>query len=388
MRGTVGGMDMREVVVVGAGPAGVASALALKDRGLRPQVLDRADRVASSWHGRYDRLRLNTSRPISHLPGRRFPRGTTRFPSRDQLAAHIERHAHEDGIELNLGRAVDRIDPAGPRWRLTTSTGEVRAAQVVVATGFEGVPVIPEWDGRDAFEGRLLHAAGYRNPAPFQGSRALVVGPGCSGMEIAYDLAEGGAAKVWLAARTAPNIVLREGSGGLPNDLIGMALMRFPPRFADALARMDRRAELGDLTAYGLPIPGEGVFSRLHRIGAGPAIVDREVIAAIEAGRIEVVRGVEALGAAEARLADGGRIDPDVIICATGYRRGLEPLVGHLAVLDGSGLPRVRGKRPAAPGLRFVGFHSRPGALRYMGGEARRVARAIERDLERADRRR
>ena len=78
-------MSERHVVIVGAGPAGIAAALALKDRGIRPTVVDQAESVASSWRRRYDRLRLNTCRPLSHLPKRRFPRGTPMFPTRDQL---------------------------------------------------------------------------------------------------------------------------------------------------------------------------------------------------------------------------------------------------------------------------------------------------------------
>ena len=97
-------MSEHQVVVIGAGPAGVAAAVALKDLGLRPLLLDEAEEVASAWRARYDRLRLNTCRPYSHLPGRRFPKGTPMFASRDQLVEHVDRHAHEDGIELKLGR--------------------------------------------------------------------------------------------------------------------------------------------------------------------------------------------------------------------------------------------------------------------------------------------
>jgi cation diffusion facilitator CzcD-associated flavoprotein CzcO len=79
-------------------------------------VLDRAEEVASSWRGRYDRLRLNTCRPLSHLPKRRFERGTPMFPSRDELVQHVERHAHEDGIDLRLGTRVERIDRSDGGW--------------------------------------------------------------------------------------------------------------------------------------------------------------------------------------------------------------------------------------------------------------------------------
>ena len=219
-----------------------------------------------------------------------------------------------------------------------------------MATGYENEPVIPDWSGREHFKGRLLHSREYKNPEPFHGQQVLVVGPGCSGMEIAYDLAEGGAAKVWLSARTPPNIMLREGPGSFPGDMIAVALLRTPVRFADAFTRFGRRMDLGDLTEYGLPIPDEGVFARMHRLGVAPAIVDKEVIEAIKAGRIEVVRGVESLDATAVQLADGERVEPDAVICATGYRRGLEPLVGHLGVLG------ERGRRG-----RSAGAGGRPG---------------------------
>ena len=374
-------MSEHQVVVVGAGPAGLSAGLALKDRGIRPLVVDQADRIGSSWRTRYDRLRLNTCRPFSHLPDRRFPKGTPMFPTRDQLLEHLERHASEHAIEMTLGTRVGRIDRDDGHWVVRTSSDQLRAPQLVVATGYENVPFTPEWSGRESFEGAVLHASRYKNPEPFRGKRVLVVGSGCTGMEIAYDLAEGGASKVWLSARTPPNIMLRAGPGGLPGDMIAVALLRFPVRFGDAVTRFGQRMDIGDLTGYGLPAPEEGVFSRLRRLGVAPSIVDEEVIEAIKAGRIEVVGGVGSFESTSVRLAEDERVEPDVVICATGYRRGLEPLVGHLGVLDERGRPRALGEEPAAAGLRFVGYVPRPGGLGYMGREAKRAARAIAHEL-------
>jgi len=373
-------MDEPQVVVVGAGPAGLSAALTLKDVGVRPLVLDKTEEIASAWRRRYDRLRLNTCRPFSHLPDRPFPKGTPMFPTRDQLIEHLDRHAREEGIELRLGTTVHRIERG---WVVHTSAGEIRSPEVVVAMGYEGHPFVPDWPGRDDFAGQLVHSREYRSASPFAGKKVLVVGTGCSGMEIAYDLTDGGAGKVWMSARTPPNIVLREGPGGLPGDMMAVALLRAPARVGDAVARFGRRMDVGDLTEYGLPVPEEGVFTRLYRLGVAPAIVDREVIEAIKDGRIEVVRGVESLSKTAVHFADGGRLEPDVVICATGYRRGLEPLVGHLNVLDERGRPRAVGEQPAAPGLRFIGYVPRPGGLGYAAKEAKRAAKAIARELRR-----
>ena len=95
-------MTEPQVVVIGAGPAGLASAAELKRRGVPALVLDRADGVGSSWRGRYDRLRLNSSRPFSKLPHGRYPRGTGIFPSRDEMVGYLDGYARRHGIELRL----------------------------------------------------------------------------------------------------------------------------------------------------------------------------------------------------------------------------------------------------------------------------------------------
>lgn len=374
-------MDESQVIVVGAGPAGVATAIALKDRGIRPLLLDRAAQVGASWRTRYDRLRLNTGRQFSHMPGRRYPTGTPTFPTRDQVIDHLDRHAREPGIELRLETPVDRIDSRPGGWTVATASDSIESRQVVVATGYEHSPFTPDWPGRDRFGGSIVHSSAYRNPQPYQGQRVLVVGPGCSGMEIAHDLATGGARKVWLSARTPPNIMLREGPAGLPGDVIATPLYHLPIRIADAISTIGRKQSIGDLSEYGLPVPKEGIFARNARLGVAPAIVDEEVIDAIRDRSIEIVRGVESLDADGASLADGGRVAPDAIVCATGYRRGLEALVGHLNVLDENGRPRAVGRRPVAQGLRFIGYVPRPSQIGATVKQAKRAARAIAREL-------
>jgi hypothetical protein len=370
-----------QVVVVGAGPSGIAAALSLRDRGVRPLLIDRADQVGSSWRRRYDRLKLNTGRRTSHMPNRPYPSGTAVFPTRDQVVDHLDRHAHEDGIELRLCTEVTRIDRDSGGWRLATSSGDINAPQVVVATGYEHTPRVPEWPGKDGFGGVVLHSSAYRNPTPFLGKRVLVVGAGSSALEIVYDVATGGAAKTWLAVRTPPNIQLRALPGGFPSDYIATRLYDSPTWLGDAMGKVARRIEIGDLTEFGLPIPDEGVFARGKRLGRAPAIVDKEVIHAIRARRFEVVATIEAFEGNSVLLLDGQRLRLDVVICATGYQRGLESLVGHLGVLDEQGLPLAVGETPAAPGLRFIGFLSRPALIAFVAKQSKRVANCIADEL-------
>jgi cation diffusion facilitator CzcD-associated flavoprotein CzcO len=363
----------RQTVVIGAGPAGLATAAQLRRRGIPVLVLERASAVAASWRGRYDRLRLNSSRPFSKLPGARYPRGTGMFPSRDQVVDYLESYARDNAIEILFRTHVERLDRDGDGWLVGTNAGEIRAAEVVVAAGYEHTFFVPRWPGRDSFEGRLIHSAEYENPDSLRGQDVLVVGPGSSGMEIAHDLVEGGARRVRLAVRTPPNIILRDPLG----PLFGRLVVKLPTARADRLMSFLRRKQIGDLSEFGLAEPEEGVVSRLKRLGVAPAIVDREVLGAIRERRIEIVAAVEAIDGALVELADGDRIAPDAIIAATGYRTGLEPLMGHLGVLDERGGPATAGGEEAAPGLRFVGYIPHPGLIGRMGAEARLAARGI-----------
>ena len=210
----------------------------------------------------------------------------------------------------------------------------------------------------------------------------LVVGAGNTGAEIAVDLVEGGARSVRLAVRTPPNIVRRE-VAGMPSQAVSMLVRHVPPPVVDRMIRAVQRASVPDLSDFGLPRPDDGVYTRIVRDGAIP-IIDVGLIDAVRRRQVEVVGAVTAFDGAEVVLADGARVAPDVVIVAAGYRNGLEPLVGHLGVLDSRGRPRVRGAHtdPAAPGLWFTGYTNPiSGNFRELAIDARRIARAIAREV-------
>ncbi|MBN9633918.1 MAG: NAD(P)/FAD-dependent oxidoreductase, partial [Actinobacteria bacterium] len=341
--------------------------------------IERGECVGWSWRGRYDRLQLNTGKRSSHLPGIRYPGRTPTFPSRNDVVAHLETAAST--LEIRFNTVVERVDRGGGGWHLTTSTGAVDAKHVVIAAGYDHTPYLPEWDGAQRFTGEVLHSSEYRNAARFVGTQVLVVGCGSSGMEIAYELATAGAARVWMAIRTPPNILLRTGPAGLPGNAIATPLYHLPARISDRVARTARLVTIGDLTEYGLPIPEEGPFSRSARLGVAPAIIDMAVVEAITAGLIEVVAAPASFDGDEVRLLDRNRVHPDSVICATGYRRGLGALVGHLNVLDERGAPLARSGEEVLEGLRFLGYLPRPSQFGYACRRARRVARDIAASL-------
>ncbi|GHH90725.1 flavin-containing monooxygenase [Streptomyces capillispiralis] len=370
------------VYVVGGGPGGLAVAHALRARGVRAVVLERSDRVGDSWRRHYDRLRLHTTRRLSALPGLPMPRRFGRWPSRDDMVRYLEKYAEHHRLEIVTGVEVSRVEraPDGAGWLLRATGGrELTGAAVVVATGYNHTPRLPDWPGRDAYTGELLHAAAYRNARPFAGRDVLVVGVGNTGAEIAVDLVEGGASRVRLAVRTPPHIVRRT-TAGWPSQYSAVLVRRLPVGLVDRLCRVQARVALPDLSAHGLPLPRSGLYSRVLE-GAIP-VQDVGLVDAVRRGAVEVVAAVEGFEGGEVVLADGDRIAPDAVVAATGYVRGLEGLVGGLGVLDDRGSPVVRGARTPdhAPGLYFTGFTSPiSGNLRELALDAERIARAVSR---------
>jgi putative flavoprotein involved in K+ transport len=304
----------RAAVVVGAGPGGLAAGAMLRRRGVDALLLDRFPRVGDSWRRRYDRLHLHTIRSLSNLPGLAIPWSEGRWVSRDGVARYLEAYARHHGLEVLSGTEAVGIDRSDGTWGVRTTGPTLQARHVVVATGDDRTPYTPAWPGLEDFPGEILHSSSYRNAEPFRGQDVLVAGTGNSGAEIAVDLFEGGAASVRIAVRTPPNIVPRVVLG-IPTQMLGIVLRRFPPAVADALGRNTQRIAVGDLAPYGFPRPALGVYSRHRRDGIIP-ILDIGLIRLLKTRKVHGVAAVERFEGSDVVLADGDRLQPEY-----GYRR-------------------------------------------------------------------
>lgn len=365
-------------VIIGAGHFGLAVAHELQKRGLSVPVLDAADHVAAAWRRRHPQLRLNTHRLLSSLPGLRMPRRVGAFPSRDDVVRYLEAYEWRIDRPVEYRTHVRRIEPEGDHWRVETGRGPVLAEEVIVATGRERVPYIPDWPGRDGFTGELHSAAGLGDVNRYAGKRVLVVGCGTSGSDALNHLAQVDTRELLVSVRHGP-AVLPTRLLGLPIQLPSPLMTLLPPRALDAVFGLTQRLVFGDLRRHGLRGHPDGAATRLVRDGIGPAF-DLGFVAALKAGRIRAVPPVQGFDGARVLLADGGSVQPDIVICATGYRPGLESMVGHLGVLDDRGIPHTFGRagQSPLPGLRFVGMTPR------LSGQflaARREAKAVAHEL-------
>lgn len=372
------GSTTGDVLVIGAGPAGLAATACLMRRGLRPQVVEQSDSVGSSWHAHYRRLHLHTVRWHSALPFVPFPRDWPRYVPREQVAGYLETYARKFGIAPAFGQEAVAIARDGAAWETLCRSGRrFRSRTVVVATGANKVPHMPAFPGQPSFGGRVLHSREYRDAAPFAGRRVLVVGMGNTGAEIALDLAEQGV-DVTLAVRSPVNIVLRDVLGR-PTQVTAMLLSHLPNAVADAIAVAFRRLTVGDLRRYGLHTPAQSPLRQLREEGRTP-VIDVGTLAMIKRGGIAVRPGIDSFTADGVRFTDGRTERFDAVIMATGYRPTLEALFPGITVpVDANGMPlSVTGSGPLE-GVYFVGFDVRQpgGLLRTIGLQARGVAERI-----------
>ena len=168
-------------IIIGAGPAGLATAAVLRARGLNATILEKSDAVGPVWRRHYDRLHLHTDRGHSALPGLPMPSSYGRYPSRAQVVEYLESYAATFDLKPRFNTPVSEVRRNGTLWSAKAGDETIEAPVIVIATGLADFPYSPVWPGIETFSGPILHSSRYRNPKSFAGERVLVVGFGNSG---------------------------------------------------------------------------------------------------------------------------------------------------------------------------------------------------------------
>jgi len=253
-------MERTNVAIVGAGPAGLAVGACLRRAGVDFVILEKAQQVAPSWRRHYERLHLHTVKQLSSLPYLPFPAGYPRYVPRHLVTEYLENYAETFELKPRFGEAVRAIRRAGSSWTVESTSGAIDASRVVIASGFNAEPVMPDVPGMATFKGKVLHSADYVSARQFAGRSILVVGMGNTGAEIALDLCENNA---------RPTISLRGGVHIAPRDLFGIPIQVaatvaskvLPISVNDAVFPFVLDLALGYPARYGLKRPKEGHFA-------------------------------------------------------------------------------------------------------------------------------
>jgi cation diffusion facilitator CzcD-associated flavoprotein CzcO len=358
------------VVVVGAGPAGLAASAELRRRGIDHRVLERGTSVGHNWRRLYDSLTLHTGKHLSALPGLRLGRGTPLFPPRDVFVSYLERYARTFALPIHLNRPVTRIVRHEAGWLVETPAGPIQARAVVVATGIISNPRTPNVEGRERYRGRVLHSIEYRRPNDYVGRRVLVVGVGNSGAEIGSELARVGA-EVTVAVRSGAHVVPRE-LLGVPVQYLSLPLRTLPRAARNGIARAFARIAALRRGPPVLPRPAHGPLDAIPLIGF-------HLVDAIREGLVAVRGAVAAFTEDGVRFSDGRSESFDAVILATGFAPALDPIRG-LVELDDRGFARRSDRVTSAdqPDLFFVGHnYDAAGGLYNIARDAKLAARHI-----------
>jgi cation diffusion facilitator CzcD-associated flavoprotein CzcO len=337
------------VVVVGAGPAGLATSYQLGTHGIPHVVLERGDVPGQCWATAYDSLKLHTGKLMSSLPGLPFPRSYPTFVPRQRFWEYLCGYAERFKLPVKTRCQVSGVRRENGAWIVTTNREELTGRALVMATGIMSNPHVPRLPGQERFTGRIQHSVEYRRADGYAGRRVLVVGVGNSGAEIASELGRAGA-NVTLAVRSGANVVPLT-MLGLPIQYVSYWVRKLPRTAQEIIvALVDRLTRL----RRGAPVLPRPAHSPLDAI----PVIGFHLVDAIRQGLVRVAPGVLELSAEGARFADGSAIACDDVILATGFTAALAPL-GALVQRDAKGFARRRDRVTSEdqPNLYFVGHN-------------------------------
>ncbi|CAA3018130.1 probable indole-3-pyruvate monooxygenase YUCCA11 [Olea europaea subsp. europaea] len=285
------------VLIIGAGPAGLATSACLNLQNIPNIVLEKEDCCASLWKKRsYDRLKLHLAKQFCELPHMPFPQNAPTFAV--ESASFDERERKWLVIVRNtLINAVEKYE----------------GKFLIVATGENSEGYTPNVPGLDSFHGEVVHSSRYENGKRFDDKNVLVVGCGNSGMEIAYDLSNWGA---------QTSIVVRNHVHVLTKRIVqlGMVLLKIVPCYlVDNIILSLSKFKYGNLSDYGLQKPSKGPFY-LKRVTGRSPVIDVGTVDKIKAQEIKVFPSINKINGDCIQFANGETKSFDAIVFATGYR--------------------------------------------------------------------
>ncbi|MFE0786250.1 NAD(P)-binding domain-containing protein [Streptomyces mutabilis] len=347
--------DIREVevVVIGAGQAGLAAAHHLRRTGFEPErdfvVLDHSPEPGGAWQFRWPSLTYGKVHGMHALPGMELTGADPARPSAEVIGEYFA--AYERTFDLRVRRPVDVravCEGTGGRLLVETSAGTWSTRALINATGTWDRPFWPRYPGQETFRGRQLHTAQYAGPEEFAGQRVVVVGGGASGTQHLLELAPYAAATTWVTRRPP---VFREGPF---DEEAGRA----------AVALVEERVRQG--------LPPKSVVSV-----TGLPLNDA-IRAGLESGVLDRLPMFDRITEEGVEWADGRRVAAAVILWATGFRAAIDHLA-PLRLREAGGGIRVEGTRAVAdPRIHLVGYGPSASTI-----GANRAGRAAVRDIRR-----
>jgi putative flavoprotein involved in K+ transport len=323
-----------EVVVIGAGQAGLATGHYLARQGRRFIILERGDSIAPAWRERWDSLKLFTPRGYSGLPGLPFPGDPDDYPTRDEVIAYLESYADEFDLPIELNSNVRRLSREDGRFVLELDGRTIAADQVVVATGPFQTPYVPELAEELDPGVWQAHSTGYRRPVDVLEGTVLVVGGGNTGFQITKELSATHKAILSVGSRQKP----------LPQRVAGRDLFWWLTKTGLINKTVESRL-------------GQRLKDRDTLIGSSPRELRRRYGVGLKP------RAIRASGRI-VTFEDGSEVEVDAVIWATGYRPDYSWI--DLPIFEPDGRPRHRRGITDVPGLSFLGLtwqHTRGSAL-------------------------
>ena len=341
-----------DVVVIGAGQAGLAVGRTLKQAGVDFVMLDAATELGVSWTNRWDSLRLFTSARYCGLPGLPFPGDPDRYPAKDEVPDYFRTYAATFELPIHLDTPVVSVKRAGDAFTVGTPGASLISRQVVVAVGAFQTPLIPAFSQRLPASVTQLHSHAYRNPDQIPAGRVAVIGSANSGLQIAEELS-GSRDVLVCRGRKQPR---------LPQRILGRDAFWWLSK--SGILRLPTNTPLARRLAMPDPVVGTRISDLARRVEFAERVVD--------------------VAGAQLVTADGKRIDASTVLWATGYRNDWSWLGAELLGADGQ---PVHDAGVGPTGLHFVGLYrmrNRGSALLgFVGRDAERVGNVVARRCRR-----